>query len=125
MLTAGGSQKIFLAAEPVDMRCGFDRLAARVLSAGLPLYGGDLFVFVSRRRTHLKILAWDRNGLVLLYKRIEVGKFHLPDLPTDARTVSLDATALAMLLDGIDIREVRRSKSWSPQPGGIDPAEGT
>lgn len=122
MLTPGGSQKIFLSAEAVDMRAGFDRLAARVLASGMPLYDGDLYVFVSRRRTHAKILAWDRNGLVLLYKRMETGRFHLPELPPGARTVRLDATALAMLLDGIDIRQVRRSLSWSPGSKGIDGA---
>jgi transposase len=120
MLMAGGSQKIFLATAPVDMRSGFDSLAARVLQSGLDLYGGHLFVFVSRRRTHLKVLAWDRNGLVLFYKRIEKGRFYLPEIPPDARTVSLDGTTLAMLLDGIDIRDVRRSQSWSPRSPGID-----
>ena len=63
MLSPGPSQQIFLATEPVDMRGGFDRLAARVQQAGLELYTGHLFVFVSRRRTHLKILTHDGTGL--------------------------------------------------------------
>ena len=70
MLNVTGPQRIYLAAEPVDMRGGFDRLAGRVRSAGLDLYGGHLFVFVSKRRTHLKVLTWDGSGLVVLYKRL-------------------------------------------------------
>lgn len=120
MLTLSGTTRIFLAAEPVDMRNGFDGLAARVLGAGLDLYAGHIFVFVSKRRKHLKALAWDRNGLVVLFKRIEKGKFRLPEVPAGERTVAIDATELAMLLDGIDVRGVRRSASWSPRRTGID-----
>ncbi len=56
-------------------------LAARVLAAGHDLYAGHLFVFLSKRRTHLKVLSWDSNGLVILFKRIEVGRFRLPEVP--------------------------------------------
>ena len=65
MIAPASSQRIYLAAQPVDMRGGFDRLAGRVTRAKLDLYGGHLFVFVSKRRTHLKILTWDGTGLVV------------------------------------------------------------
>ena len=67
MLTAPNDPRISLALEPVDMRGGFERLSGRVRAAGLDLYGGHLFVFVSRRRTHLKLLTWDGTGLVVLH----------------------------------------------------------
>lgn len=103
--TAGGiamtaQQRIFLATEPVDMRGGFDRLAGRVLSAGLDLYGGDLFVFVSRRRKHLKVLTWDKTGLVVTYKRLGRGRFTLPVPSGPARTVTLDTAQLVALISG-------------------------
>ena len=53
MLSQSSEQRIYLAAEPVDMRGGFDRLAGRVRAAGLELYAGHLFIFVSKRRTHI------------------------------------------------------------------------
>ncbi len=53
MLT-GHPHRIFLDPEPVNMRAGFDRLAARVISADHDLSTGHLFVFLSKRRTHLK-----------------------------------------------------------------------
>jgi len=110
MLTPRPSQQIFLATDAVDMRGGFDRLAGRVLQAGLDLYAGHLFVFVSKRRTHLKVLTWDGTGMVVLYKRLAKGRFVLPDVSTDARTSTLDPTALASLLEGLQVRGVRRSK---------------
>jgi transposase len=120
MLTPRPSQQIFLATEPVDMRGGFDRLAGRVLQAGLDLYGGHLFVFVSKRRTHLKVLTWDGTGMVVLYKRLAKSCFVLPDFPADARTATLDPAALVALLDGLQVRGVGRSKSAVRRQTEID-----
>ncbi|RYZ33331.1 MAG: hypothetical protein EOO71_42235 [Myxococcaceae bacterium] len=71
---------------------------------------------VSRRGDRIKVLTWSRGGFVLLYKRLETGRFRLPRVDADAQSVTLDATQLAMLLDGIDVAEVRRPPAWSP-PG--------
>lgn len=121
MLTPSTTQQIYLAIEPVDMRGGFDRLAGRVLQAGLDLYGGHLFVFLSKRRVHLKILTWDGSGLVVLYKRLSKGRFPFPDVATDRRTATLAPAALAALLDGLEFRGVQRSKSGDPLSPPFDP----
>ncbi|NNC09594.1 hypothetical protein HJC10_43155 [Corallococcus exiguus] len=52
----------------------------------------------------------------LSYKRLETGRFRLPRVEAEAKAVTLDATQLAMLLDGIDVADVRRPPAWSP-PG--------
>jgi transposase len=120
MLTPRPSQQIFLATEPVDMRGGFDRLAARVRQAELDLYGGHLFVFLSKRRTHLKVLTFDGTGMVVLYKRLSRGRFPLPRVPADARTPTLDATAFAQLLDGLQVVSVTPAPSPIPASLSLD-----
>ena len=106
--------RIWLAAEPTDMRCGFDRLAERVKSViGQDPSGNSLFVFRSRRGDRLKILTWDRDGFVLWYKRLEAGVFKLPRPDAGTRSVELRASELAMMLDGIDLKSVRRSKRYA------------
>ena len=101
--------RIWLAAEATDMRCGFDRLAQRVQSViGEDPLSGHLFLFRSRNGSRLKILAWDRDGYVLWYKRLEVGVFKLPRVEANARSVELRASELAMLLDGIDMAKLKR-----------------
>ncbi|RKG55539.1 transposase [Corallococcus sp. CA054B] len=111
------SVRVVLAVEPVDMRKSIDGLMALVRTAwGEDVYSGHLFAFVSRRGDRIKVLTWSRGGFVLLYKRLETGRFRLPRVDAEAKAVTLDATQLAMLLDGIDVADVRRPPAWSP-PG--------
>ena len=123
MLTPQPSQQIFLAVDPVDMRGGFDKLAGLVLQARLDLYAGHLFVFVSKRRTHLKVLTWDGTGVVVLYKRLAKNRFVLPDVASENGTATLAPAALAVLLEGLQVRGVRRSQSVVREQAGIDTAE--
>ena len=122
MLTLPSAVRIFLSPAPTDMRRGFDGLAALVTAAGLDVFSGHLFVFLSRNRDRIKILTWDRGGFVLWAKRLERGRFKLPALDPAARAVSLDAGQLAMILDGVDLAQVRRSKPWTPPNRTIDTA---
>lgn len=121
MLTLPSSVRVYLAAEPVDLRRGHDGLVALVRSEWrLNPFDGHLFVFFGRRLDRVKILAWDRNGFVLYYKRLSQGRFRMPKIPSDVTRVELDATTLAMLLDGIDVKHVRRPAAWSP-PAALPP----
>lgn len=117
MLTLPSSVRIYIAVDPVDLRRGHDGLSAIVQGQwGMDLFDGHLFVFFGRRRDRCKILFWDRGGLVLYYKRLERGRFPAPRVAADGRSVQVDATELAMLLDGIDVRSVRRPEHWKPAP---------
>ena len=97
---------IFLAREPIDLRCGFHRLSGVAREQlGYEPRCGALFVFVGKRRNALKILFFDGTGLCLFYKRLDRGRFRLPDVPEDAAHVELDEVMLDALLDGIEVVE--------------------
>lgn len=96
------------------MRKGFDGLQALVGQAGLNVYSGALFVFVSRRRDRAKLLTWTHGGFALYYKRLEKGRFHLPPRHPEERQLHLDPAQLAMLLDGIDLNQVSLPPRWQP-----------
>lgn len=117
-LDAAASARIWLATEPADMRCGFDRLAerARTVTEQDPLRG-HLFVFRSKRGDRLKILFFDRDGFVLWYKRLEAGVFKLPRSGPGQRSLELRASELAMLLDGIDMGRLRRLPRYARSAG--------
>ena len=117
------SVKIFMSDRPVDMRNGFDGLAAIVRNQWQQdVFSGHLFVFLGTRRDRAKILFWDNGGFVLYYKRLEKGRFKSPQVLRDKTAIELDSSELSMLLDGIDFAKVRRIDRWSPKNcrNGID-----
>lgn len=118
MLTLPSSVRIFVAAEPVDLRRGFDGLAAATRSLILrdPL-SGHVFAFINRRRNRIKLLVWDRTGYVLLYKRLERGTFRIPIQPRPGQShVEVDNGELGLMLEGFDLRTARRQRRWRRLP---------
>lgn len=104
--------RILLFSQPADMRKGHNGLQGLVFSAGEDPFCGDLFVFISKGKNRAKLLTYDGSGLVLWYKRLEKGLFRHPHRGEE--NVYLDATSLAMLLDGIDLCDVERPERWNP-----------
>ena len=117
MLTLPSSVRIYIAAEPVERRRGFDGWAAATRSlCGDPL-SGYLFCFLNKRKNRIKVLLWDRTGYLVLYKRLERGTFALPTEPTPGRgQVEVDAAELGLMLEGLDLRGARRRPRWYRSP---------
>jgi transposase len=65
-------------------------------------FDGALFVFCNRNRNRLKILAWDEDGFILPFKRLEKGRFKWPTLEDEA-TMTLTGEELTFLLSGTRI----------------------
>ena len=115
MLRLPPSIQIFMASKPVDMRKGFDGLMAIVRNEwGVDIFSGHLFVFLGHNQSRIKILHWDRGGLVLYIKRLEKGKFIRQRLSENGQSIELDAVELTLLLDGISISQVKRPRFWEP-----------
>lgn len=114
MITLPASVRIYLAAGAIDLRKSIDGLGALVTERGHDVYSGYLYVFTSRRGDRIKILTWDHGGFVLYYKRLERGRFRLPEVRVGQVEVELEATQLAMLLDGIDVQRVKPPRRWTP-----------
>jgi transposase len=116
VLTLPPSVRIHMAAEAVDLRRGFDGLAAatRHILRRDPL-SGHLFCFVNGRRNRMKVLVWEPSGFLLLYKRLERGRFRFPFAPAPGqRQIEMSATDLALMMEGIDLRGARRRPQWVP-----------
>lgn len=113
MLSLPPSTLIFLARDRIDGRKGIDSLVALVRSQfGRDPLAGHLFVFLSRRADRARILYWDRNGYVLMLKRLERGTFK-PASITHSHAI-IEADDLACLLGGLDLSTARRRPRWSP-----------
>jgi transposase len=103
---------VWIAAGVTDLRRGFVGLSALVQTTlEQNPFSGHVFVFRGRRGDLIKVLWYDGDGLCLLARRLERGRFIWPQ--ADNGTVSLTRAQLSMLLEGIDWRSPKRS--WDPQ----------
>ena len=115
MLTLPPSVRLFVALDPVDMRKGFDGLAAVAQQQlGIDLLAGHLVLFVNKRGHLMKLLFFDRTGWAVLYKRLERGTFQLPKVDSTTGRVEIDQAQLAMILEGIDLRTAVRRRRYTP-----------
>jgi transposase len=77
---------------------------------------GHLFAFLNRRGNIVKVLFWDRSGLCILAKRLERGRFRLPEeVGPGQRQLEMESAELGLMLEGIDLRGARRRPRWEPR----------
>lgn len=107
--------RIYLYRGAIDMRKSFDGLHSLVCrhfpEANL---SGSLFVFVNRRKTHLKALYWDEDGFALWCKRLQKGCFRA--LPGESKTIT--RRELNMLLEGVVPKRMNKRFSL-PEKGSF------
>jgi transposase len=112
MLNLGQGGRIYLVAGPTDMRKSFDGLSGVVRSAlGDDPQSGDLFVFSNRLRNRLKVLYVDESGVWVCAKRLERGTFKWPAATSSDRRVEMRSEQLALLLGGLDAKELKQ-RAW-------------
>ena len=122
LLAPMGQTKIHLYAKHVDMRKSFNGLQALIQAEfKRDVRHGDLFLFLNRRLDRLKLMHWDRGGLLIVYKRLEQGTFQRPLCPPDADHVVMDAAELTLLLSGIELTSVKRRRRYLPNSAPPDP----
>lgn len=106
--------KLWLCTAPTDMRKQVDGLVALARHhLGHDPLSGHGFVFVNRRRTHMKLLYFDRDGFCIWSKRLEQGQFGVRH-GRQPESVALSRTEFEGLLEGLDLAIRKRRKRWSP-----------
>lgn len=112
MLLPQSNLRVWLYTAATDMRKsykGLSVIAKRELGDN-PL-SSEMFVFVNRKRTQMKILHFDGDGYALWCKRLEQGQFVIPDVSVNKKSLSYGE--LQCLLYGIDWQNARRYKRFS------------
>ncbi|QCR22611.1 IS66 family insertion sequence element accessory protein TnpB [Pontibacter sp. SGAir0037] len=114
MLSLTSSLRYLLYRGNCDMRKSFDGLCGLVGSElGRSPTSGEVFVFLNRKRTHLKLLHWEHGGFVLYYKRLEQGTFPLPKNTT---TGAISWSELVLMVEGIEVVKSNRRRRFSLPP---------
>lgn len=109
--------QVFVALDPVDLRCSFDRLSGIAKEQiGYEARSGALFVFYGRRHDALKILFFDGSGMCIFYKRLDRSTFKIPEAVGDgARHIEIDDATLEALLDGIEVDSAPAPRARRPR----------
>ena len=112
MLSLQTGVRVWLHIQPTDMRKSYNGLSALVKNTlGDNPLSGNLFVFVNRRRTQMKILYFDRTGYAIWSKRLEQGQFVIHDKGSIKQLLSF--AELQCLLEGIEISNARHYKRFN------------
>lgn len=89
------------------MRKSFDGLCGLVTSEiRREVSSGEVFVFLNRQRTHIKLLHWEHGGFVLYYKRLEQGTFPTP------KKEQLSWADLVLMIEGIQVHKSRQLRRF-------------
>lgn len=106
------AEKIYLACGATDLRKSVDGLSAIVSQRFmLDPFGSNIFLFCNKKKDKFKALVWDANGFILLYKRLEQGKFQWPKSPDEARLITHQE--LRWLLEGLAIDQPKALKEFN------------
>ncbi|MCC6768341.1 MAG: IS66 family insertion sequence element accessory protein TnpB [Bacteroidia bacterium] len=111
-----GQARMFLYAGPADMRKGFDGLSGLVINKlkQNPL-SGDIFIFINRQRTLIKLLVWDQTGFAIWHKRLEQGTFEMPSVDPSSSSVEINRQKLMLILEGISLKNIHVRKRFSSE----------
>ena len=109
--------RYYLYSKPTDMRKSFDGLCGLVINhlAQSPMTG-DVFIFMNRRRTLIKLLVWDQTGFVIYYKRLEKKTFELPPFEESSSSVKITRRTLMIILEGISLDNIKTRKRYRREP---------
>jgi len=111
MFSLSSSHRYHLYRGVCDMRKSFNGLSGLVRSElGRDPTSGEVFVFLNRRRTLLKLLHWEPGGFVLYYKRLEEGTFTPPILQGDHTVVRWPE--LVLMVEGIQVQRSHQSRRY-------------
>ena len=104
-----GAGQIFIACGYTDMRKAIDGLAAIVKeNFAMDPMANNLFLFCGKRRDRIKALYWEGDGFVLLYKRLETGRFQWPRSEKEVRLLSTQE--FRWLMEGLCVNQPKALK---------------
>jgi transposase len=109
MIFSDQNMRVWLCTRPTDMRKSFRGLISLVKNqlAEEPL-SGQLFVFINRRKSYMKILYYAQGGFCIWSKRLTRGQFGVNDKGEIKQPMNW--SELQWLIDGIEVEKVRYHK---------------
>lgn len=118
LLVLTDAHKFYFCCSDVDMRKSFDGLCGVVekhMSRRVEKNLKEIFIFLNKHRTHLKLLLHENNGFTLLYRR-QTNRFTLPEITVKNGSIKLTAIEVLSLLNGLIFHQ-DRNNGWKDNRG--------
>jgi len=105
-------KKIFVFREPIDFRASIDGLSALITNSLQQNPQSGVYLFYNKKRDKIKCLSWHKNGFILLYKRLEQGRFYF-DFKASQGATEMNMDELQWLLAGLEWQKMRHWRELS------------
>jgi transposase len=113
MLHLSPSCRYYLYTGITDMRKGFDSLCGIASSQmKLDALSGAIFIFINRKRSQVKLLLWEGDGLSLYHKRLEQGTYELPCMSAENSSSNITYQQLQFILQGVALQKIQFRKRY-------------
>jgi len=113
MFSLDDTMRYYLYPCPADMRKGFYTLSGIVTnSMGRDIQSGDVFIFLNRSLTGIKLLHMECGGLVIYHMKLEEGTFKLPSFDEGTSCFVTSWQELMQLVDSSSRGKMYRKKRW-------------
>lgn len=116
MIPFTSNQRYFLYNGAMDMRKGSDSLCAVITNQmHNKIINGDVFVFINKRHTLLRMICFSGGGIWTLGKRLELGTYEMPVLSEGTTSYNLTYTQLLCITEGIKLKSIKYRKRYTPE----------
>ena len=113
MFSLTSAMRYYLYSYPTDMRRSFYTLSGMVTNQmGRNVQDGDVYIFINRPCTSMKILHMECGGLVIYHMKLEQGCFKLPVFDEKTNTFQTSWQELLMIVQGSSPDGTVNKKRW-------------
>jgi len=106
ILQIAASANFYLYRRPVKMSYSFDRLAALIRTElNSDVINSDVFIFLNRQRTTIKIMVYEDKGFSIFYRRLDEGSFQVPMIVSDVISYNMSEAQMLHMLQGLSVSE--------------------
>lgn len=117
MLSLNSNTRYFLYQSHIDMRKSFNGLCGIVTNElRQDILGNDVFIFFNKRKTHVKLLAFEGDGFAIYYKRLEQGTYEFAADSSSGKSSLLSYSQLLLILQGISLKKVQYRRRYKKMP---------
>ena len=111
MFSLNDTMRYHLCTGFTDMRKVINSLVGVIKEKlGSEVRNGDVFIFMGNSRRLMKLIHAEDGGMVMYVKRLEAGRFRLPEYDAEKKSYSMEWRDLVVMVEGLKEDPAQRLK---------------